>query len=543
MDDFNENATSGQIFLNTVLGVIPGIDQVMDARDITANIFFLCDEEKRKSTEAWVNLVISAIGAIPMLGSVMKGIGKAIQQKKSRDELFAVLRGFGKGDVDKFIKNIDWDSIKYEILEIIFQSIESFNSVLDELAKYAGWFGYPVYAEEIAGFQTTLNTVKKEAEKNVPDALMYFKDLLDQSVSRGKHRSTNGSHQQKSTAQAGNHDEKVSQDKKNKKPDECWLCEKKVGKNKPKAASATYCEKNGFKGKYYKEKDKKYGCTERGTQDSKDKKTGKKIKGNGHYPWDLLKIHNGRVSASPQNHPLYGRCYDKTIDGKKYTRPQQLWDRVQAKKLFDEMKAIGETKKKSDSAESNLQAHHLITVEAMRQNDFLYNKLPHLGYDFNDWHNIVVLPSIPELACFYEMPIHSGSHPKTSPYVKTVEKELQKLEAKIKSSEYCDEKGHQAGKLIVNKLKAISLMLYKKVTQFKRSGALDKTCFDTYKSGGKGCCNMLKHADIKADSASCRHRNAAKLDISQHHTFIKAPVKNALIRIPYLGPQISKLGY
>ncbi len=527
--DFNENATSGQIFLNTVLGVIPGIDQVMDARDITANIFFLCDEEKRKSTEAWVNLVISAIGAIPMLGSVMKGIGKAIQQKKSRDELFAVLRGFGKGDVDKFIKNIDWDSIKYEILEIIFQSIESFNSVLDELAKYAGWFGYPVYAEEIAGFQSTLNTVKKEAEKNVPDALMYFKDLLDQSISRGKHRSTNGSHQQKSTSQGGSHDEKVSQDKKNKKPDECWLCEKKVGTNKPKQSSATYCDENGFKGKYYSRKNEKHGFTSRGTND------------NGHYPWIMLKAHNNRSNASSMQHPLYARCYDKHLDGKSYVRPQQIWNKQEALDAFNILKSSGVTDRDEiASLEKNLQAHHIITVKEMENNTFLFKKLPFLGYDLNDWHNIVVLPGIPELACFYEMPLHSGYHP--TPYTENVKRRLDKLRSEIQKSKYCDQPALKSAELIVEKMKSISQGVYKQIIQFGRKGALNTSNFDVYKSGNKGCCNMLTHASIDKDSAPCRHRQLALSDISLHHDF-RTTKGGIPTRIPYLGARISKLGY
>ncbi|KJY68422.1 hypothetical protein TW78_20905 [Vibrio coralliilyticus] len=517
------------MFLNTVLGVIPGIDQVMDARDITANIFFLCDEEKRKSTEAWVNLVISAIGAIPMLGSVMKGIGKAIQQKKSRDELFAVLRGFGKGDVDKFIKNIDWDSIKYEILEIIFQSIESFNSVLDELAKYAGWFGYPVYAEEIAGFQSTLNTVKKEAEKNVPDALMYFKDLLDQSISRGKHRSTNGSNQQKSTAQAGNHDEKVSQDKKNKKPDECWLCEKKVGANKPKQSSATDCDENGFKGKYYSTKNKKHGFTSRGTSK------------NGHYPWNMLKAHNNRSNASSMQHPLYARCYDKHLDGKSYVRPQQIWNEQEALDAFEELKALGGTdREKIESLEKNLQAHHIITVNEMESNKFLFKKLPFLGYDLNDWHNIIVLPGIPELACFYEMPLHSGNHP--SAYTSNVKAQLQDLAQDIKDSMFCDERGFNASEEIAKVMKQISSEIYKKIIYFNKNGALNHNNYDIYKTGNKGCCNMLKHSDIEPNSSPCRHRSLSKGDILLHHDF-RTTKSGVPTRIPYLGARISKLGY
>jgi hypothetical protein len=41
----------------------------------------------------------------------------------------------------------------------------------------------------------------------------------------------------------------------------------------------------------------------------------------------------------------------------------------------------------------------------------------------------------------------------------------------------------------------------------------------------------------------CTYREAAKGNVSNHHEFIKAPIKGVAMRIPYLGAQISKLGY
>jgi len=432
--------------------------------------------------------------------------------------------------VDKFVKNIDWSNIKYEVLEVVLQSIDNFNSVLDELKSYANSFGYPAYAAEISDFQQTLNIVKKESERHIPDSVMYFKDLLDQSLKRGNHRSTNGSHQQHSTAQAGNHDEKVSQDKKNKKSDECWLCEKKIAKKKPSNPAATYCNENGFKGKYYTDKDKKkFGFTSRGTSD------------NGHYPWDMLKVHNNRSNASPMQHPLYVRCYDKLQNGRGYVRPQQIWNKNQALDAFIELKSLGGTDKDKISAlEKNLQAHHIITVNEMKSNDFLFKKLPNLGYDLNDWYNIVVLPGIPELACFYEMPLHSGSHPST--YTNTVKTELQQLEAKIKSSKYCNHSGFTSSNKIVTEMKKISKNIYDLIMDFHRTAKLNTEFYNVYESGNKGCCNQLNHSGINKDLPACRHRKASEKDISNHHDF-RTTKSGQPLRVPYLGKRISKLGY
>ncbi|HIF6100355.1 TPA: AHH domain-containing protein [Vibrio parahaemolyticus] len=208
---------------------------------------------------------------------------------------------------------------------------------------------------------------------------------------------------------------------------------------------------------------------------------------------------------------------------------------------FEGLKSIGVTDKdKIDALEKNLQAHHIITVDEMENNDFLYKKLPYLGYNLNEWHNVVVLPGIPELACFYEMPLHSGSHP--TPYTDNVKRRLSILRNAIQSSDYCNETGFKAAELIIKQMKLHSSEVYQQIIQFRRNGALNYSNFNVYKNGNKGCCNMLKHSDIDQDSAPCRHRKLSKVDVSMHHDF-RTTDKGVPVRVPYTGAVISELGY
>jgi len=508
--DFNKDPTTGQIFLNTVLGVIPGLDQAMDGRDIVANILFLSEEGNQSKQEAWLDLAISAIGAIPTIGSVMKGIGKAVTQKKSRDDLFALLRSMGKGNVDKFILELDWNNVKYEVLAIIVDSISNFNNVLNELSNYADMAGYEQYATDLLAFKDEVNIVGKKAEQYIPDSIMYFKELVEDSLKRGKSRSTTGSHKSTGSAEAGSHTEKASEDKPNKNLKECWLCEQKIAKTKSEK-SATNCTKNGYKGKHYKKTEKEYGFSQRGTG-GKDS--------NGHHTWTFLKEHNKWASASQYPHKLYARCYDK-VNGK-YTRTSQIWDAKLVKAL---------TEKDKVPTVYNLNAHHLITVGELKANDFLYKKLPFLGYDINEWHNLVVLPSLPELACFYEMPLHASNHPK--PYTKDIKRRLQELEQSIRESKYCGNSDYKSAGYICGVLESESESIFKNIISFKRKGALAQHFSDTYKKGGKGCCNVVNHGNISESSLPCTHRQSAKVDPSSHHDFRKGHDVNT--RLDYLS--------
>lgn len=77
--DFNRHPGLGQIFFNTVLGLIPVVDQGLDARDLTANIITLVSEENAyQRWDVWLALGTTLIGCIPSVGSVFKGVVKAI---------------------------------------------------------------------------------------------------------------------------------------------------------------------------------------------------------------------------------------------------------------------------------------------------------------------------------------------------------------------------------------------------------------------------------------------------------------------------------
>jgi hypothetical protein len=74
--DFNPNRSMGQIGLDTAVSLIPGVDTVMDVRDLIANIIALTATPNNPM--AWFNLLLTLIGFIPGLGSVAKGVVKLV---------------------------------------------------------------------------------------------------------------------------------------------------------------------------------------------------------------------------------------------------------------------------------------------------------------------------------------------------------------------------------------------------------------------------------------------------------------------------------
>ncbi|MFT4247072.1 MAG: hypothetical protein QM581_03410 [Pseudomonas sp.] len=74
--DFNPNRSVGQVGADMVVCLIPGVDTVMDVRDLIANIIAIV--RAPTSGMAWFSLVLTLVGFIPELGSVAKGVVKMV---------------------------------------------------------------------------------------------------------------------------------------------------------------------------------------------------------------------------------------------------------------------------------------------------------------------------------------------------------------------------------------------------------------------------------------------------------------------------------
>lgn len=74
--DFNEDPDTAQTVINGVAGLIPGLDQLLDARDVTANLYDLVYEGRYNEAGPWFGFVTTLIGAVPELGSILKTVAR-----------------------------------------------------------------------------------------------------------------------------------------------------------------------------------------------------------------------------------------------------------------------------------------------------------------------------------------------------------------------------------------------------------------------------------------------------------------------------------
>ncbi|MFG6469343.1 hypothetical protein [Roseateles sp. BYS87W] len=84
LGDFDENQNSAALVVGGLLGLIPVLDQVLDARDITGSLYKINQAGgfKNASTDQVVSFGFAAFGAIPEVGSVFKGVFKPLYKQR-----------------------------------------------------------------------------------------------------------------------------------------------------------------------------------------------------------------------------------------------------------------------------------------------------------------------------------------------------------------------------------------------------------------------------------------------------------------------------
>ncbi|WP_170115523.1 LysM peptidoglycan-binding domain-containing protein [Melittangium boletus] len=197
--DFNKDPALSQIIVNTILGLIPVVDQILDVRDIIAGLkdiieYYLEDETEQRRHESvlglpyeywiWLNIFIIAMGCIPEVGSAVKGVlrvlisflatlGKvggtltAVQAQRLWRELDKVVKHLGVGNLkaQDWLKRFEGDLDKRveQAFLLIKQALNVLNSLLTSAEQVAtGWLAKRVVdAKQLKEFIAQLREIKQ----------------------------------------------------------------------------------------------------------------------------------------------------------------------------------------------------------------------------------------------------------------------------------------------------------------------------------------------------------------------------------------------
>lgn len=202
--DFNEEATVGQIIVGTIVTMIPVVDQLGDLRDLAASLKQLIWDKRYGEVMVWVGLVLTLVGTFPELGSLAKGIFKAILRGTKVSELLKRFNYFAKGNGFKWLKKlkdnlpayVSWVTKKGdELLAAIRTKLDTLLSVVP-----ASFSRVRMKLDEVL---ETLKTVQSQLASRVRAAFDDIKQKLDDALKRFQKESKTGGTRQTHVQQQG----------------------------------------------------------------------------------------------------------------------------------------------------------------------------------------------------------------------------------------------------------------------------------------------------------------------------------------------------
>jgi hypothetical protein len=184
---WNEKQTVSQIIVDAVIGMIPLVGQGTAVRDLLAVGTGLAESpEKRESTWQWVLMVVLLLALIPVMGGVLKGVGRltlraaqeaAVNSAKLAalaDDMVALLNRLGHKDAVQWLRKLDFMPYEAQLVE----RCKAFcDTVILAIHRYALKFQAVLPASFVQRMQSMANgfeQVKLAADKMIPLAL---KDL------------------------------------------------------------------------------------------------------------------------------------------------------------------------------------------------------------------------------------------------------------------------------------------------------------------------------------------------------------------------------
>lgn len=184
---FNEKASLSQIIVDAVIGMIPLVGDATAVRDLIAVIIGLSgSEEKRNSKWEWVLLVVLLFALIPVIGGVIKGVGRiTVKVAKSAARLsgpakVAHMRA-GAKEVVEFLNRIGVKNAEKWLLSLrisdhtaeVMSKLKILTTTLDGILQQAGTrlASFPDLNARVSALRRGIRIVRNKADEMIPIAI------------------------------------------------------------------------------------------------------------------------------------------------------------------------------------------------------------------------------------------------------------------------------------------------------------------------------------------------------------------------------------
>ncbi|WP_153101501.1 hypothetical protein [Paraburkholderia hayleyella] len=185
--EFNQKQTTGQIVFDAVISMFPILGEGTAARDSIAICIGMCEDPKKAEDRwQWVKLVLCLIAVVPIVGGVLKGVGKlvvrALEKGEDLEKLAAEIVSFanrmGQGNAYQWLRQLDFMQYQDKVLAAVGEFLDRFTRACQYIVKnLAGVLPQDV-VQYLSGLPPKLQNIGKLANRMVPQALSDLNDCL-----------------------------------------------------------------------------------------------------------------------------------------------------------------------------------------------------------------------------------------------------------------------------------------------------------------------------------------------------------------------------
>ncbi|MDR2327842.1 MAG: hypothetical protein LBE51_20875 [Acidovorax sp.] len=198
LGDFEEEQNTAAQIVGGLISMVPVLDQVMDARDITGSLFRINQRGgfDKASSDQLVNLGFSAFGAVPMVGSAFKTVFKPLWRERHAAKgavnggLQAMERmlGMNKGGAIRWVQQEllgKWAQRSNAAIQQVDLAMASCIELMEFMATAQGWKNWliPDSVQQLArellpGMKAMRSQIKAPLQRASNEIRMFLEDLL-----------------------------------------------------------------------------------------------------------------------------------------------------------------------------------------------------------------------------------------------------------------------------------------------------------------------------------------------------------------------------
>ncbi|MBO4120768.1 hypothetical protein J5T34_08445 [Cupriavidus gilardii] len=164
-----------QMIVTTVLGCIPFVGQAVDAYNILRCIWLLT--RNARSTDNWIELVLSLIALVPGIGDALKNVFKALRNGKAMGRILDSLPRSVRGNIEDWFRNLNWASYTRELTRNVDDIFSGLINVLDR--HVVEWV---MGRDGVRRLVAQLNSLKRMAAQKINEAMDTLRRAHQQAV-------------------------------------------------------------------------------------------------------------------------------------------------------------------------------------------------------------------------------------------------------------------------------------------------------------------------------------------------------------------------